>query len=271
MYQTGLRKKGEVIYWTSHLLEKTNIINHCFTTRIGGVSKRPYDSLNLGIKKPDSRDAVLKNYEIIGETMGIDVHNMVLSDQIHLDKIRYVDTSDRGKGLFYNSDIVGYDGLMTDKKNVALVTFYADCVPLFFVDTKKRAIAMSHAGWKGTVLKIAQKTLNAMKDKFDTNPQDCVVAIGPSIGQCCFEVGLEVVEIFKANFENWRCFCYIKENGKGYIDLKRCNQLQLIEMGIPASNIDVSSECTCCSKETFFSHRGDRGTTGSLSGIIELI
>jgi polyphenol oxidase len=271
MESTELREKNQVKYWQSKLLEDTGLVKHCFTTRIGGVSKGVYNSLNLGLKKLDRREAVLKNYEIIANTIGIDVKNMVLSDQIHLDKVKYVDSKDKGKGIFYESDIVGYDGLMTDHRGIALVTFYADCVPLFFLDTKNNCIAMSHAGWKGTVLKIAQNTLNEMNTRFNTNPDECIVAIGPSIGQCCFEVGKEVLGVFQEKFSNWQEFCKLKENDKAYIDLKLCNRLQLEEAGVLSVNIDISKECTCCKKDIYFSHRGDKGNTGSLCGIMELI
>lgn len=265
------RSQGNLVYYVAEAFENTGIVRHCFTTRIGGKSGGHLSSLNLGLWKEDDKEAVLNNYKTVCDAIGIKIDNLVLSDQIHGDEIRRVGKRDIGKGIFLESDIIDVDGLMTDEREVGLVTFYADCVPVFFLDIENKAIAISHAGWKGTQQRIAQKTLLRMNQSFGTKVENCIVAIGPSIGQCCFEVGYDVVEKFDKNFSNLKEFCKQKSSEKWLIDLKLCNAMQLMEIGIPQANITVSQECTCCMKDTFFSHRGDKGRTGSLCGIIQLI
>lgn len=260
----------ELVYYTIESFEKTDLVNHGFSTRLGGVSDGDLDSLNLGVKKKDKKENILNNYKIFTKSLGIDIEDLVLTDQVHKENVLEVDEEDRGKGLSRESNLKEVDGFITNKKNVALVTFYADCVPLFFLDPVNKAIGLSHAGWKGTVKRIGQKTLNKMIETYGTDPKDILIGIGPSIGECCFEVGKEVIEIIKENFEDAESYFYEKDNGKFMLDLWAINKDQFLEMGVLESNITVSNICTKCNKNTFFSHRGDNGKTGSLAAIMEL-
>lgn len=262
---------GDLVYYKIPSFEETGLVKHGFSTRLGGVSSIPYNSLNLGIKKNDKMINIYNNFKLMSKALEIPMENMVLSDQIHGDKILMVDKTHREKNIFSKNKIAGIDGLVTKEKEIALVTIYADCVPLYFLDTVHKAIGLSHAGWKGTVKKIGQKTLLKMMECFSTNPEDCLVAIGPSIGSCCFEVGDEVIEQINLNFSNSKQYYTFKDNGKYMVDLWKLNQNQLTSMGVPLKNITSSNICTKCNKDIFFSHRGDKGNTGSLAAFLQLI
>lgn len=262
--------KAGVVYLTIPAFEKTGMVKHCFTTRLGGVSKGIYDSLNTSIIKEDPIENVRRNLDLVCGANGIDYTRLVFSDQVHGDNIKVVTEADLGKGLTVPSDIVEADGLMTNVPGIPLITFYADCVPLFFLDTKNRAAAVSHSGWKGTVLKIGAKTVKQMGEVYGTKPGDCLIGIGPSIGPECFEVGPEVAAEFRNAFDNWAEFIEPFGTGKFKIDLWKANKLMLMELGIPEENISISGLCTRCNEEMFFSYRRDNGRTGSLSAIIEL-
>lgn len=262
--------KAGVVYLTIPAFEEAGMVKHCFTTRLGGVSKGIYESLNTSVIKEDPMENVRRNLDLVCGANGIDYTRLVFSDQVHGDNIKAVTEADLGKGLTVPSDIVDVDGLMTNVPGIPLITFYADCVPLFFLDTKNRAVAVSHSGWKGTVLKIGVKTVKQMGKAYGTKPGDCLVGIGPSIGPECFEVGPEVVEEFRNAFDNWAEFTEPFGAGKFKIDLWKANKLMLMKLGIPEENISVSGLCTKCNEDMFFSYRRDNGRTGSLSAIIEL-
>jgi YfiH family protein len=265
-----LRKHEDVWYYTIASFEKTRLVKHGFSTRKGGVSTGYYSTLNLGIKKKDSREAIEENFKRLCQAVEIEPESMVLSQQVHQDRIIIVGADDRGKGIFRDTDISGVDGLMTNEPGVALVTFYADCVPLFFLDPIHGVIALSHAGWRGTVAKIGAKTINKMCRIFGTRPEDCLVGVGPSIGPCCFEVDLPVMEQFSQAFPQYDDIILPGRPGKYYIDLWKANCLQLEELGVCTHHITLASLCTCCHKEIFFSHRGDKGRTGSMAAILTL-
>lgn len=262
--------KNGVVYLTIPAFEETGMVKHCFTTRIGGVSEGIYDSLNTSIIKEDPMENVRKNLDLVCSAVGIDYTRLVFSDQTHGDNIKAVIKEDVGKGLTLPNDIINADGLMTNVPGIPLITFYADCVPLFFLDTRNKAMAVAHSGWKGTVLKIGAKTVRRMGEAYGTKPGDCLVGIGPSIGPECFEVGPEVAQEFKDNFDNWAEFIEPFGAGKYKIDLWKVNKLMLMELGIPEENISISGLCTKCNEDMFFSYRRDNGRTGSLSAIMEL-
>lgn len=260
-----------MIYLTIPAFEGTGLVKHCFTTRVGGVSQGIYKSLNTSITKEDPLENVRRNLDIVCSAIGIDYRKLVFSDQTHEDKIRIVSEKDIGKGLTKVSDIRNTDGLMTNIPGIPLITFYADCVPLFFLDTKKKVIALSHSGWKGTVLKIGAKTVKRMTEVYGSDPVDILVGIGPSIGAECFEVGMDTAQQFMDNFDNWDDFMEPFGSDKYKIDLWKVNKLILTEQGIPEKNVIISGFCTKCNEELFFSYRRDKGRTGSLSAIMQLV
>lgn len=259
-------------------LFKFNILNnfsdeiiHCFTSRLGGVSQGECSSLNMGFNRNDLKENVLENYRIVCEAMGIDIGNLVLSRQVHDNKIYKVSVTDKGKGIFKENDLLGYDGLMTNEKGTALVTFYADCVPLFFYDPVNKAIALSHSGWRSTKKQIAAETVKAMKNEYGTEPDRLICAIGPSIRQCCFEVGEEVVQEFTEEIPWSNVFCEKEQNDKWHIDLQGIIKKTLLNEGILEHNMSDANLCTKCNKDIFFTHRGDKGKTGSMTAIMQLI
>ena len=177
-----------------------------------------------------------------------------------------------GIGVVRPRPYTDVDGLVTNEKNVVLSTFYADCVPLFFVDTKNHAIGLSHSGWKGTVNRMGQKTLEVMKREFGTNPADVVAAIGPSICQDCYEISEDVAEKFKEQFPSHVNEILIdKKNGHYQLDLWRTNQIIMIEAGILEKNIAVTNICTCCNNSLLFSHRASHGKRGNLGAFMYLV
>lgn len=266
---TYVEKNGIEFVQFNNLIKYSDILIHGFTTRRGGVSEGEYKSLNMAFNKKDKRENVEENYRRIAGVLGIDTENMVLSNQVHDNKIRVVTESDRGKGIYKKSDIIGIDGLVTNNTEVALVTFYADCVPVFLFDPIKRVISLVHSGWRSTLKEISKEAVLKMKEEFGCNPADIEVAIGPSIGQCCFEVGEEVYLEFINTFSWCGEFCK-KEKDKWFIDLPQIIKNSLKSEGIQENKIVISGICTKCNKDVFFSHRGDNGKTGTLSAIMQL-
>ncbi len=265
-----VNKKDDLQYIEFTNLKKyENILTHCFTTRHGGVSKGECTSLNLSFNRRDSKENVISNYHIIAEAIGVDFNKMVLSNQIHDKKIRFVSAEDAGKGLARDSDIIGYDGLTTNVPGIPLVTFYADCVPVLMLDPVKKAITAVHSGWKSTLENISGEALELMKQIYKSDLKDLQIAIGPSICQNCFEVGEDVYGLFKTKYP-W-CDTYVdSRNGKYYINLQQIISRVLTDAGVPDNNILVSGVCTKCNNDMFFSYRGDHKCTGSLTAIMML-
>jgi polyphenol oxidase len=247
-----------------------DLLAHCFTTRIGGVSSNECESLNLGFNRKDSRENVIENFKRVAEVLDINHENMVFSNQVHDNKVKAVDEKDLGKGIVRDSDILGYDGLITDRPGVALVTFYADCVPVLFFDPVKKVIAASHSGWRGTVKEIASVTVKKMEEEYNCCLKNIKVAIGPSLGQCCFEVGEEVYIEFVQTLPWCERYCKKRDNEKWYIDLQSIILTTLTHSGISEENIFKANVCTKCNRDIFFSHRGDMGKTGSLAAVMQI-
>lgn len=253
------------------LLEQTGIVEHCFTTRIGGVSKGIYESLNLSFTRGDEDAAVRENFRRLAGAMETDVSKFVFTDQTHTTNVRRVTAEDAGKGIVKERDYTDIDGLITNEPGLVLSTFYADCVPLYFVDPVHRAIGMSHSGWKGTVGKMGAVTITAMKREFGTEAKDLVCAIGPSICQDCYEVSEDVADAFKEAFPGHADEILLdKKNGKYQLDLWRTNEIVLTEAGVLKENIAVTNICTCCNPDLLFSHRASHGKRGNLGAFIYL-
>ncbi|HHV29711.1 MAG TPA: peptidoglycan editing factor PgeF [Clostridium sp.] len=253
----------------NNLLKYENVITHCFTTRRGGVSEGQYESLNMAFNKTDDRRNVEENYKRVASALNLDIESMVFSNQVHQNRIRVVTEEDRGKGIIRESDIIGYDGLVTNSKEVTLVTFYADCVPVFLFDPEKTVISIAHSGWRGTAMGISKEAVGKMKEVFSCEPRNIVAAVGPSIGKCCFEVGDEVYDEFKSKIEWSTEYCDRKDK-KWHFDLKAIIKKTLLDEGVREENIVFSEICTKCNKDIFFSHRGDNGKTGTMAGIMKV-
>ncbi len=264
-------KDGELEYIQFPKLSACGQVRHLFSTRNGGVSTGDCATMNLSFNRNDDRKNVEKNYEILCKAIGTEISGLVLSQQTHTNNVITVGEEHRGTG-FSKAPFCDVDGLITNKSGVALVTQYADCTPLLFCDPKKRVIATSHAGWRGTVKLIGKVTVDKMIADFGCNPNDIIAGIGPCIKHCCYEVDNPVLcEFKKIDFLELDRIITPKENGRYMLDLVEANRQILIHSGILAENIDASDICTCCNAKDLHSHRATGGKRGNLAAIIELI
>lgn len=248
-------------------LEETGLVKHLFSTRIGGVSQGCFGTMNLGFERGDSRENVLENYCRIAEALGCEVGAMTASHQTHTTNIRHVTAADRGKGILLPRDYTDIDGLITDEEGIVLVTYYADCVPLFFVDPVCRAIGLAHSGWRGTAAGMGMKMVKALEEAFGSRAEDLYVAVGPSICADCYEVSEEVAGQF----------AYLpgtvkpgRAQGKYQLDLWRANKLRLQMAGVRPDRIFVTDICTRCNSDYLFSHRAIGSSRGSLAAFLAL-
>lgn len=261
-----------VVYLSYPSLEKTGMVRHGFSTRLGGVSEGVYASMNLSFSRGDKEAAVQENYRRIARAIGFDWESVVTSDQTHTANVRVVTNRDKGCGLTKPRPYQDVDGMITNELGITLATFYADCVPLYLLDPVKKAIGLSHSGWKGTVGKIGKATVQAMEREYGTNPEDLIVAIGPSICQDCYEVSEDVIEEFQTVFlrEQWDGLFYRKENGKYQLDLWEANRQIFLEARVKPENISIPNLCTCCNPQLLFSHRASKGKRGNLAAFLAL-
>lgn len=253
------------------LLAETGLVRHGFTTREGGVSTGMFAELNLSFARGDDEGAVRENYRRVACALGCGLCDMVCSDQTHTANVRRVDKSFGGSGVVCPKPYTDVDGLITNERGLVLATFYADCVPLFFVDTVHAAIGLSHSGWRGTVGRMGAVTLEAMRREFGTEPGDVLAAVGPSICRDCYEVGAEVAEEFARAFPDWQEeILFPQEDGKYRLDLWRCNERILLEAGVEREHLAVTNICTCCNPGLLFSHRASGGKRGNLGAFLLL-
>lgn len=302
------RAENGVAYLTFPGLERTGAVCHLFSTREGGVSEGIYASLNFSYKRGDKKEAVDENFRRIAAVLGCGTEDMVCSDQTHTDHIRVVTAKDRGKGVVRPKDYRDVDGLITQERGVVLCTFFADCVPLFFVDPARKAIGLAHSGWRGTAQKIGKKMVEEMGKAFGSKPEDIHAAIGPSICQDCYEVSEDVIKEFRKAFpgmegdsvgnssrqnESQERACkgdgignsssrsepreracslwFPTKPGKYQLNLWEANRQIMLEAGIPDSQIEVTDLCTCCNPELLFSHRASHGQRGNLGAFMKIL
>lgn len=253
------------------ILDKIGIVEHCFTTRLGGVSEGVCSSLNLSFSRGDNPEAVMENYRRVAETFGKTIDDFVCTDQTHTTTVLQVGKEERGYGVTREKPYTDVDGLITNEPGVILSTFYADCVPLYFVDPVNKAIGLSHSGWRGTVGRMGQKTLKAMEKAYGTRAEEVYAAIGPSICQECYEVSEDVAEHFYQEFQGHGEEILInKGHGKYQLDLWKTNEIVLLEAGIKPEHLAVTNICTCCNSEVLFSHRASQGKRGNLAAFLML-
>lgn len=268
-----VREKGGVVYLTYPSLERLGMVRHGFSTRLGGVSQGIYASMNLSFSRGDERGAVLENYRRIADAIGFDLECIVTSDQTHTANVRVVTEADKGCGLTRARPYQDVDGMITNVPGLMLATFYADCVPLYLADPVKKAVGLSHSGWKGTVGKIGLATVRAMEREYGTDPKDLVVAVGPSICQACYEVSEDVIGEFERAFSRdlWDKLFYRKPDGKYQLDLWEANRQVFMEAGVDAAKITLPGICTCCNPQFLFSHRASKGKRGNLGAFLGLV
>ena len=243
-------KKGILLLGKFGRLFGDPLTIHGFSTRKGGVSFSPYESLNLGQNIDDDVDRVYKNWARFCRAMSVREEDVALPQQVHGNRIIRVNHP----GKYPETD-----GLVTNVSRIALVVRVADCLPIYLYDPVREVIGLLHAGWKGTKLKIASKAVEKMNLFFETQPRDLWAFFGPSIGPCCYEVGREVVRQFSGK--------YVTE---GRLDLWQCNKNQLVNAGMLPERVEMSRLCTVCHPEWFYSHRASGGKTGRMVAMLGL-
>jgi YfiH family protein len=249
-----------ILYFFGNLI-RFKEIQHFISTRIGGFSSFPYESLNLGFHVGDKPEKVLKNRERLASALRIPLENFTFANQVHGNNVKIVTQELKGRGsLSYKSAIKEADAMITNVPGIYLTVLVADCLPILFFDHKKKAIGVAHAGWKGTILGIAKRTVEMLEKAFGCSPSTMHVGIGPSIGPCCYEVGLDVALQFKNIYG--KGICFKGSNNKIYCNLWEANRMQLIEAGLPEENIEIAKICTSCNSRYFFSERKEKGKTG---------
>ncbi len=263
-------QKDTLVWMTSEQLERFDGIRHGFSTRWGGVSPTPWDSLNLAIGRPDGMDAVQENYRRFCCVVGVNPQNVVLSQQTHSTNIRRVTAADAGKGLWRTRDYQQVDALITNEPELSLVVFSADCGIILLYDPVHHAAGAVHAGWRGCANGILEKTVAAMQAAFSSDPMQLLAAIGPCIGQCCFETDSDVPDAMQTAlgqdaepYLQWR-------DPKFHVDLEGLNRQWLLRAGLLPANIDTCSLCTACHPELFWSYRKMGEQRGAQVALISL-
>lgn len=218
------------------------------STRLGGVSREPFLNLNLGKSVGDDIENVERNRAIFFGQLGFEKEDAVFSHQVHGSEVLLVNKA---------GNYSGFDAQITNIVGICLAVSIADCTPILIFDSKNKAIAAIHAGWKGTVGEIVSKTLSEMNVNFGTKGESCFAFIGANISQPNFEVGEDVADNFDQKFKY-----FDSTKNKYFVDLKAANKAQLIDFGIPENQIEVSEMCTVANNDLFFSHRKEKGITG---------
>ncbi|WP_135546892.1 peptidoglycan editing factor PgeF [Paenibacillus cymbidii] len=241
-----------------------------FTTRRGGFSAEPFAQLNCGLHVNDETNVVIANRRLVAEQTGIPFADWVYGEQVHGRSVAVVTSADRGKGTVSREDaLADTDAFATNERGLGLAAMYADCVPLYFVDPVHHAVGLAHAGWKGTMQRIAEATVQAMSGAFGSVPGDLYAAIGPSVGVCCYEVDDAVMENMVPLIESFglsddsAAFITLG-SGKYKLNLQECNRQIMIKAGILPHRIEISKWCTSCNVDRFFSHRKEQGRTGRM-------
>lgn len=254
-----LNKRHSIQYFESSLLSECDFLTHAFCTRLGGVSEDDYASLNISFKEGDLEGKVLQNWHRLAMAFSIPLEDFLTLNQVHGNDIFVI----KPFGDYYPADRkLDYDAIVTNRTNLAICIKTADCVPIFLVDRIRKVIAVVHAGWRSTALSITAKVIHLLIDKYHCSPHDILAAIGPAIGKCCFDLDSTATNDFRKQ-KNHEAFLFPgKRQNKHSIDLTEANRRQIMNCGIPESNIDVSDICTSCRQDLFFSHRGSGGITG---------
>lgn len=285
MKRMEIKRKSNIPVMTFHqestpylsfpMLDACEMIHHGFSTRLGGVSTGHNATMNLGFLRGEPWDVVAENYRRLCAAMGMDWRKIVISHQTHTTNVRVVTEQDAGYGITRERPYRDVDGLVTNVPGMVLVTFYADCVPLFLVDPVHRAIGLSHSGWRGTAKKMGQHTLQVMAEQYGTRAEDVLAAVGPSICGDCYEVGAEVAEVFEQMFAPEEYAQVVRPGvceGKYQLNLWKANELLFLQAGILPEHLSITDICTKCNPELLYSHRvmgNNRGNLGAFLSIRE--
>jgi YfiH family protein len=266
-----LHQSEKLAYLVFNSFFQTGLVAHAFTTRCGGVSTGELGGLNLSFRVGDRPENVLANRTLVCRALGAELADLVAASQVHGEKVAVVTAADRGKGAREpESALPGTDALVTQERGVLLSTYHADCVPVFLLDPVKKAAGLVHAGWRGTALSVAARAVGKMREAFGTRPEDCLAAIGPSIGPCCYEVDEPVLARFEELFPAARSLFAPARPGRWRLNLWEANRLALCAAGVQESRITVAGLCTSCRRDLFFSHRASGGKAGRMAALIML-
>jgi hypothetical protein len=260
-------QNGKVHYLEPSAFTQRGVSCQGFTTRHEGVSRPPYNSLNLGANTLDSIHNVIGNRSILARAFGATVDKVVTVTQTHGTDLLVIDTPNPDYVHFQKLEC---DGIITNQPGIMIGVCTADCAPVLLLDPVKGAAAAIHAGWKGTAGKIVPKGVAALVSLFGSNPADILAAIGPTIGACCYEVDGAVRDVFGKGDGCWGEFAVPTNDGKWQLDLSLANACQLLAAGIPRDNIETAGVCVSCRPESYFSYRRDKGETGRQMGFIML-
>lgn len=254
-----------VKFGTVEYLQAGNIpVCHCFTTRLGGVSGGDTAGLNIGVGRGDPEENVAANYRLLADALGFDPQKLVLANQVHGNVIRAITDKD-ACGLDHRN-YPECDGLITNTPGVGLVVFTADCTPVLLFDPITGAVGAVHAGWKGTAADICGNAVRAMAAAYGCKPENIRAAIGPNIGQCCFETDADVPQAMLETYGNAVSEHIFRKGIKYYVNLKGMNAYALRRAGV--ENITVSDHCTACMPTRYWSHRKMGASRGSQGAII---
>ncbi len=244
-------KKSDLFIGRFSGLYGSDVLHHAFSTRRGGSSQSPFDTLNLGDNCGDDEKSVQENRNRFFQTLGMKLEDLAIPEQVHRNSIVRVEAP----GVYSETD-----GLITNVPGICLVIQVADCLPVYLYDPIHQAIGLIHAGWRGSTQKIVQEAVTAMNNSFNVRVEDLQAFLGPSIGPCCYEVGEDVSKHFTEN---------VMQGNR--LDLWKVNRNLLIESGVPIENIMISGLCTACYPDWFFSHRKSGGHTGRMMALMKII
>lgn len=247
-----LKTSGKITYYSSPNLESFPGLVHAFLGRTGGVSTGHLASLNMGRREDDTPENLKENRRRVADAFGMDVERIFTVSQVHSDRIVTIDNPDVRPEEVKSQEA---DAIITNVKGISIGILTADCVPVLLYDHKRGVMAAVHAGWRGTAMKISKKCVKEMQERFGTDPKDIATAIGPAIGLCCYKVNDDVV-MAVGNIDKVTRPCEFH----WCLDLPKANLLHLEEAGV--KDIDLSSICTSCRTDLFFSHRREDGRTG---------
>lgn len=269
-----LNQEGEIPYFYFPLLKQTGLVNHGFSTRLGGVSSGEFSTMNFNLTRGDALDNVEENFSRFCGAIGCDWEKAIMTHQTHTVNVRVVteDMVPAGRTLMGKKPFTDVDGLITDVPGAVLITSFADCVPLYFLDPVRRVIGLSHSGWRGTVNRMGAVTIEKMMETYGCRPEEILACVGPSICQDCYEVGEEVAEEFRASFSEKEADQILRKNdaGRYQLDLWKANELILTNAGIRSDHLAVTNVCTCCNPDLLFSHRFTKGRRGNLCAFLSL-
>ncbi len=243
-----------LIYDTADGLSAVGGIRHAFTTRHGGVSPAPFDSLNFFEQNGDKWENVSENYRLLGQAAGLDMSRAVGNRQVHGDVVRVIRQEDVGR-LRWEERPYDADALLTNLPGIPLVVYSADCCTVLLCDPVRRCVGAVHAGWKGTALGIVKEATDAMASVYGSDPADIHAAVGPSIGACCFETDADVPDAIRAKLGQ-EAEPFLTQRGEKYhVDLKQINHLWLLRGGLDPHKIEIHPDCTACRLDRYWSHR----------------